>query len=87
MYLMIWVNGLVPSDGDALVKAASQRQLAIYPATPYYCDPPQRLGLIMGFSAISAKEIPAAVKALAQAIYSLDLRVGQHTRDTAITPI
>ena len=78
MHFMLWINGLSIRDGDALVSAAAARQLAIYPVTRCYFDPPERLGLIMGFSAISAKEIPAAVKVLAEAIHSLDQRLDRN---------
>lgn len=76
MHFMMWINGLAHSDGDALVSAAAQRQLAVYPVTRCYFDAPPRLGLIMGFGAIFAREIPAAVTTLAQAIHSLDPKPG-----------
>jgi GntR family transcriptional regulator/MocR family aminotransferase len=78
MYFMAWLDRLSAGDGDALVKAAADRQLAVFPATRCYLAPPDRLGLIMGFSTIAMKDIPLAVDVLADAIASVERKLERH---------
>lgn len=61
MHLMIWLKNFDREQGDALVRSAHERKLGLYSVTPCYLSPPPHAGLLMGFSAMSVKEIPPAV--------------------------
>lgn len=84
MYFMAWLRRLDHGSGSALVQAAADRHLAIYPATQCYFSPPARLGLIMGFGTISMRDIPVAVELLADAIRSVECRLDPGSSPSAL---
>lgn len=52
----------------AIAKAAEALDVRVYPASPYYLGPrPQRPGFLLGYGALSEKQIRAGVAAFAQA--------------------
>ena len=65
MHLVVWLRGRARADGEALIAQARTRGLGLYAITPYYLDPPDRAGLLMGFAGLSVLEIDEALKVFA----------------------
>jgi GntR family transcriptional regulator/MocR family aminotransferase len=68
MHLVAWIRDMPVEEGEALIRAAAERKLALYSIAPCYLQPPQRTGLIMGFSAMSPGEIRDAVALFAKCL-------------------
>jgi GntR family transcriptional regulator / MocR family aminotransferase len=62
MHLVVWLRDRSRADGDALVELARARGLGLYSITPYYADPPDRAGLLMGYCGLSTREIGQAMQ-------------------------
>ena len=65
MHLVVWLRGRTRADGNALIAHAQTRGLGLYAITPYYLDPPDRAGLLMGYAGLSVLEIEEALKVFA----------------------
>jgi GntR family transcriptional regulator/MocR family aminotransferase len=61
MHLLAWLPGRSRADGDALVAHARERGLGLYAIAPYYLQPPDRAGLLMGYAGLSLGEIRAGL--------------------------
>lgn len=61
MHLVVWLKGRNAEQGDAFIARARSLGLGLYPIRPYYLDPPDRAGLLLGFGALSVAEINEAV--------------------------
>lgn len=61
MHLVVWLRGRTREEGDALVAHARTRGLGLYPISPFYLDPPDRAGLLMGYCGLSGLEIEQAM--------------------------
>ncbi len=68
MHLVAWIRDLPAEEGDALIRAAAERKLALYSIAPCYLQPPACTGLIMGFSAMSPGEMREAVALFARCL-------------------
>ena len=68
MHLVAWVHDMPAAEGDALIRAAQERKLALYSIAPCYLHAPERTGLIMGFSAMSPSELRDAVPLFAKCL-------------------
>ncbi|AXK72916.1 PLP-dependent aminotransferase family protein [Lysobacter sp. TY2-98] len=68
MHLLAWVRDLSRDGGDALVRMAQQRGVGLYTVASSYLDPPDATGLIMGFSAMSTREIREAMEIVADCL-------------------
>lgn len=65
MHVLAWIRGMNAAQGELLIRHAQARNLGLYSVAPCYLQPPDRAGLLMGYSAMPTKEIRAAVKAFA----------------------
>lgn len=65
MHLLAWIRDLPVNDGDALIRKAHERKLALYSVNPSFMTRPSCTGLIMGFSALSVRDMPEAVSIFA----------------------
>ncbi len=68
MHLVAWIHDMPAAEGDALIRAAHERKLALYSIAPCYLQPPEGTGLIMGFSAMSPAELREAVPLFAKCL-------------------
>lgn len=78
MHVFTWLRGMNAAEGDALIRHAEAHKLGLYSVAPCYLRPPDRAGLLMGYGAMSAKEIRDAVK-----VFATCLDEFQH-RDSAV---
>jgi hypothetical protein len=53
---------------QALIALARSRGLALYPIAPFYLEPPDRAGLLMGYGGLSVAEIGQAMAVFAQCL-------------------
>lgn len=65
MHLVAWLRGMDAGQGEVLVRHAHERGLGLYSIAPCYLQPPAQAGLLMGYGAMSPKEIQGAVKLFA----------------------
>lgn len=68
MHLLAWLRGRDRAAGEALVAHARARGLALYPVTPYYLDPPDRAGLLLGCASLTTAEIREALALLVRCL-------------------
>lgn len=61
MHLVVWLRGRTLAEGDALIALAREHGLSLYPIAPFYLDPPDRAGLLMGYCGLSVAEIGQAL--------------------------
>jgi len=72
MHLVAWWRGHDAADGDALIAHARTRGLALYPIAPYYLEPPDRAGLLLGFASLGTAEIREAVTLFARCLDEME---------------
>ncbi len=59
MHLVVWLRDRSAAQGEALIAHAATLGLGLYSIAPYYLQPPDRAGLLMGFGGLSVAEIQA----------------------------
>ena len=68
MQVMAWLSNTSAAEGDVLIRHAQERRLGLYSVAPCYLQPPEQAGLLMGYSAMSPKEIEQAVALFASCL-------------------
>ncbi|WP_262271824.1 MocR-like pyridoxine biosynthesis transcription factor PdxR [Microvirga yunnanensis] len=75
LHVVVWLNELPGSLETALIEAARQHGVGLYGISPLYDSatgptgaPRERLGLVMGYSALTPRQIERGVQLLAAAI-------------------
>ncbi|MFC3552048.1 PLP-dependent aminotransferase family protein [Lysobacter cavernae] len=62
MHLVVWLKNRSAAEGEAFIARARSLGLGLYPIAPYYLDPPDRAGLLLGYGGLSVAEINEAMK-------------------------
>lgn len=62
MHVVVWLRGRTQAEGEALIALARSHKLALHPIAPFYLEPPDRAGLLMGYCGLSAREIGQALE-------------------------
>ena len=75
IHVVVWLPGVDPRQVPAIVAAAAEAGVGIYPVAPYYLRPPRRAGLLLGYTCLQEREIRAGVRALAGAVWHKWLRL------------
>ena len=65
LHLLLWLKDIPSAAGDDFAAQARQSGVGVYPITPYFAQPPERLGLLMGYSALDEAAIREGVCRLA----------------------
>ena len=68
IHALVWLNGVSPEKQDDLVGRARAAGVGIYPVTPYFSQPPERLGLLLGYAALDEVRINEGIRRLAQVL-------------------
>ena len=68
MHVVAWLPRWSLKQTMSLVGLARERGLGLYPIDPYYENPPSRSGLLLGFAALSAKQLHAATRLLGECL-------------------
>lgn len=66
MHLTCWLPGVASRSLPALIAAAEQQDLGLYPITPYFSAPPPVAGLLLGYSGLSCRDLAEASRRLGQ---------------------
>jgi len=53
---------------DALVTAAASRGVGVYPISPYYLKPPERTGVLLGYSRVTESQILEGIRRLGRVL-------------------
>jgi GntR family transcriptional regulator / MocR family aminotransferase len=70
VHVLLWLRGIHVSDLPLLVSRAESAGVGIYPVTPYYLQPIDQAGLLLGYASMTESEIRAGIKRLAGIIRS-----------------
>jgi GntR family transcriptional regulator/MocR family aminotransferase len=65
VHLLLWLRDVPPSQVGGVIEEAARVGVGLYPVTPYYIEPPQRAGLLLGYAPMTEAEIRAGVRGLA----------------------
>ncbi len=68
VHLLVWFRHLRAVEMDDLIRRAAARGVGIYSVDRYFLSPPERGGLVLGYSSMSPPEIRRGVAELAKAI-------------------
>lgn len=68
MHLVLWFPALKPTQLDALIREAANRQVAVQSIAFSYKTSPPYPGLLLGYASMTAAEIRTAVRRLAQCL-------------------
>jgi len=74
--VMVWFRDLAQASEAALIEAARDRRIGIYPVSPLF-DKARRdqradvVGLVMGYAALEKRQIEPGCQLLAQAVQQL----------------
>ncbi len=60
MHVVGWLPGWSARQVERLVAQATQRNLGLHPIGPHYRRQPAPQGLLLGYAALSAKQLRAA---------------------------
>jgi GntR family transcriptional regulator/MocR family aminotransferase len=71
LHLLARVHGLAPSRVPELLRAAAEREVAVYRADFCYLEPPNRAEILLGFTRLDEQAIDEGVARLADALASL----------------
>jgi GntR family transcriptional regulator/MocR family aminotransferase len=71
MHLVAWLRDTTREQGEALIRHAHDCGLGLYAIAPCYLQPPAQAGLLMGYGAMSPKEIHGAVDLFAACLDAL----------------
>ena len=66
LHVVVFLRGVAPGAVGDLVARAAAAGVGIYPLAPYYRDPPQRAGVILGYASLGERDLRAGVHALAE---------------------
>ena len=68
---LLWITELAAARESELRRACEARGVGIYPARPFYSRPPRRAGYVLGYAALSERDIDEGIKRVAQALREL----------------
>jgi GntR family transcriptional regulator/MocR family aminotransferase len=68
MHLVVWLRGYDAARGDAFIEHARSRGLGLHSIRPYYLEPPDRAGLLLGYGALTEGAIQEAMRLFGQCL-------------------
>jgi GntR family transcriptional regulator/MocR family aminotransferase len=74
LHVVLWLPSLRQQDESALVAAASERGVGVYPVSPLFAGPLPRhrpAGLVLGYAALTVEQVQQGMRHLADAIAGL----------------
>jgi GntR family transcriptional regulator/MocR family aminotransferase len=70
VHLLVWLRDLPADRLEDLISSAAHRGVGLYSIAPYFIEPPERVGLLMGYASLNPEEIEAGVHELAMVMES-----------------
>ncbi|HEV2442997.1 MAG TPA: PLP-dependent aminotransferase family protein [Steroidobacteraceae bacterium] len=71
-HIVLWLRRVDYSQVTRLIELGVARGLGLYPIHPYYRNPPERPGLMMGYAGLSAEALERAAGLLAECLGELE---------------
>ena len=68
VHLVLWLRDVQRTDLAPLVARAAGLGVGVYPVDPYYFQPPDQAGLVLGYASLSTEEIAEGIARLARAL-------------------
>jgi len=68
LHMMLWFPDQPASDTPEIVAAAAAAGVGVYPVDPYYLGAPPAAGLLLGYAALTEREIDAGIRQLRRAL-------------------
>lgn len=68
IHLLAWFRTVPAGEENALVQRAGEAGVGVYPIAPYFAQPPNRAGLLLGYAALPPSEIREGIKRLATVV-------------------
>jgi len=68
MHLVAWLRDFDEARLEKLIAAARERGVGLYPISSYYLQPPERVGLLLGYAGLAPREISAAMARFGEAL-------------------
>jgi GntR family transcriptional regulator/MocR family aminotransferase len=66
LHVLLWLPDLPASDATAFRHRCREAGIGLYPVAPYYRDPPDRAGYVLGYAALDEPRIREGVARLAE---------------------
>ena len=68
VHMVVWLRGVPASREHTLIERAADRRVGIYSVLPHYLEPPETVGLLLGYAALTEREIRDGVRLLGDAV-------------------
>ncbi|MGH7899978.1 MAG: PLP-dependent aminotransferase family protein, partial [Candidatus Binatia bacterium] len=68
LHVLVWLRGVSRRELPRLVERAAAVGVGVYPVTPHYSRPPNRAGLLLGYAALTEREIRRGIEQLAAVV-------------------
>lgn len=68
LHIVVWFRAIASRQARHLARAAAAGGVGIYPVEPYYRNPPRRAGFVLGYSALTPREIHTGIARLARVL-------------------
>jgi GntR family transcriptional regulator / MocR family aminotransferase len=68
IHVMMWVEGRPAEDVPAMIRAAADLGVGIYPISPYFLEAPARAGFLRGYASMDEAMIAQGIERLARVI-------------------
>jgi GntR family transcriptional regulator/MocR family aminotransferase len=65
---VVWLPELPASRVDGLRREAARVGVGVYGVAPYYLQPPDRAGLLLGYASLHEREMDDAIRLLRQVL-------------------
>jgi GntR family transcriptional regulator / MocR family aminotransferase len=65
VHLLAWLAGVPAAEAERVAARAAEVGVGVYPIAPYYVAPPPEAGLLLGYAALSEREIREGIRRLA----------------------
>jgi GntR family transcriptional regulator/MocR family aminotransferase len=73
-HVVVWLQCSTYPEMTRLIELAGERGLGLYPLHPYYLNPPERPGLLLGYAGLSADALERAGELLGECLDALERR-------------
>ncbi len=71
LHLMLWLDGVAPGRVRELRIRAARAGVGVYSVAPFYLNPPNRAGLLLGYGSLPEKQIAEGIRRFAAVVKSL----------------
>jgi GntR family transcriptional regulator / MocR family aminotransferase len=71
VHVLVWLRGLSQTRLNTVIAAAARQGVGIYSASQYYVKPPHRSELMLGYGALSERQIREGIRILGSLVPAL----------------